>query len=342
MAKRLYMDADADLGVLSGFTVAVVGYGTQGTARGMNMRDSGLQVIVGSEPGTGEWDRAAADRFEVVPVEEAARRADIFELEVPDMAYRCAAVYNRQIKPHAKPYHMVCLSSAMNFYYGHMPVPAGADAVVLAAKSPGSAVRTEFAAGGGVPALLAVHQDSSGQAWQRGLALCKAQGYTRVGVQETTVEEETLTDLLGEHCAWGAIVALLKTVFEVMVEAGFDPDVAFYEAVSESKLTTDLIYKFGLAGMLERISNTAAFGAMAVGPKIIDAQMKEKIRSALENIRNGVFDRAWKADYEAGYPRYREMLREIADHPADVVGNAIRRRLGVQKEGDFSVKNPLS
>jgi len=341
MPKKLYIDEDADLDLLADDVVAIVGYGTQGTARGLNMRDSGLKVIIGAEPHSDEWRRAAQDGFPVIPVEEAAKEADVFDLQVPDMAYRCAAAYNERIKPSAKPSHMVCFSSAFNFYYGHVELPDGADGIVAAPKSPGSAVRAEFLAGGGVPGLLAIHQDASGKAWERGLALCKAIGFTRVGVQRTTVEEETCTDLLGEHCAWGAIVALLKTVYEVMVEAGYDPDIAFYEAINESKLTTDLIYKFGLAGMLERISNTAAYGAMTVGPTIIDERVKAKIRSALDNIKNGAFDKDWKADYEAGYPKYKRLLSELANHEADVVGNQIRKRLGVLKKGDFATKNPL-
>jgi len=341
MADKLYMDEDADLALLAKDVVAVVGYGTQGTARGLNMRDSGLNVIVGAEPKSDEWRRAAEDGFAVMPVKEAGKEADVFDLQVPDMAYRCAAAYNETIKPVAKPSHTVCFSSAFNFYYGHVELPDGADGIVAAPKGPGSAVRAEFTAGSGVPGLLAVHQNASGKAWERGLALCKAIGFTRVGVQATTVEEETCTDLLGEHCAWGAIVALLKTVYEVMIEAGYDPNIAFYEAINESKLTTDLIYKFGLAGMLERISNTAAYGAMTVGPTIIDESVKDRIRAALENIRNGGFDKDWKADAEAGYPKYKRLLRELATHQADVVGNAIRERLGVRKKDDFAIKNPL-
>ena len=341
MAAKLYLDGDVYMGAIAGMTVAVVGYGTQGTARALNMRDSGLPVIIGAEANHPEAVRAKRDGFEVVDIGEAARRADIFEIQVPDMAYRCARVYNERMKPAARPYHIVCLSSAFNYYYGHMDLAPGADAVVTAAKSPGSAVRTEYVAGNGVPALLAVHRDASGKAWERGLAVCKGMGFTRVGVQATTVEEETVTDLLGEHCAWGCIVALLKTVYEVMVEAGYDEEVAFYEAVNESKLTTDLIYKFGLAGMLERISNTAAFGAMLVGPRIIDSSVKERIRGAMEDIRNGRFDREWRADYERDYPEYSRLLANLAAHPADVVGNRVRQRLNVRKEGDFAIKNPL-
>jgi ketol-acid reductoisomerase len=341
MGKKLYMDADADLDLIKDMIIAVIGYGTQGTARALNMRDMGLKVIVGADKGHPDWERGQKDGFEVMTVQDAARKADIFELQIPDMAYRCAKAYNEVIKPLAKPYHMICLSSAMNYYYGHMNLPTGADAIVTAAKSPGSAVRTEFVAGNGVPGILAVHQDASGKAWDRGLAICKGMGFTRVGVQETTVEEETVTDLLGEHCAWGAIVELLKKTYEVMVEAGYDPNVAFFEAVNESKLTTDLIYKFGLAGMLERISNTAAYGAMVIGPKIIDENVKDKIRWAMENIKNGGFDRDWKADYEKGYPNYTRLLNEIAHHPADEVGNDIRKKLGVLKESDFTIKNPL-
>lgn len=341
MTVRIYMDKDADLNLLKNKVVAVVGYGTQGTSRALNMRDSGINVIVGADKGHSDWDRAGKDGFEVMVIEEAAKQADVFELQIPDMAYRCAKAYNERIKPFAKPDHMVCLSSAMNYYYGHMEVPAGADAVCTAAKAPGSAVRTEYVAGNGVPGLLAVARNGTGKAWQRGLAVCKAMGFTRVGVQETTVEEETVTDLLGEHCAWGAIVALLRTVFEVMIEAGYDENVAFYEAVNESKLTTDLIYKFGLAGMLERISNTAAYGAMSIGPRIIDEHVKDKIRWAMENIKNGGFDKDWKQDYENDYPKYKQLLKEMTDHPADVVGNKIRKRLGVLRENDFLIKNAL-
>ncbi len=342
MGKRLYTDSEADLGLLSGKTVAVVGYGTQGTARALNMRDSGLKVIVGADKGSEEWRRAREDGLEVVEVEEAGRRADIFEVEVPDMAYRAARTYEERLRPHAGKEHMLCFSSGMNYYYGIVKPGPGVDAIVTAAKAPGSAVRTEYLAGFGAPALLGIQQDASGNAWELGLALCKGMGFTRAGVQETTIAEETCTDLLGEHCAWGAIVALLKTVFEVMVEEGYDPNVAFYEAVNESKLTTDLIYKFGMAGMLERISNTAAFGAMMVGPTIIDDHVKQNVRRALENIQQGGFDRAWRSDFEQGYPRYRKLLEEIRNHPADVVGNKLRRRLGVLKAGDFSITNPLT
>jgi len=339
--KRLYTDEDADLNILSEKTIAVVGYGTQGTSRALNMRDSGLKVIVGAEEGSEEWKRAGEDGLEVVPIEEAGRRGDIFEVEVPDMAYRAAKTYEERIKPHAKKRHMLCFSSGLNYYYGVVKPGPQVDAAVTAAKGPGSAVRSEYVAGFGVPALLGIHQDASGQAWEVGLALCKGMGFTRAGVQRTTVEEETCTDLLGEHCAWGAIVQLLKVVFEVMVEEGFDPSVAFYEAVNESKLTTDLIYKFGMAGMLERISNTAAFGAMLIGPRIIDGRVKENVRQALKNIKNGGFNREWRTDFEEGYPRYRQLLEEIRNHEADVVGNELRTKLGVRKAGDFSITNPL-
>lgn len=339
---KIYSDEDTSLDILRGAEIVVIGFGTQGTSRAMNMRDSGLKVTVGSDPGHDDWKRAEAEGFPVLSMEEAAAKADMIELEIPDMAYRCAEAYNQRIRPNAREHHAVCLSSALNYYYGHMDLPAGADALVTAAKAPGSAVRTEFTAGRGAPALLGVHQDGTGRAWERGLALCRAMGFTRGGVKRTTVEEETVTDLLGEHCAWGAIVELLKTVYEVMTEAGYDPDVAFYEAVNESKLTTDLIYKYGMAGMLERISNTAAFGAMTIGPKIIDENVKEKIRWAMENIKNGGFDREWKKDFEEGYPQYQRMLEDIRNHPADVVGNRIREKAGRVQKGDFSITNPLS
>ncbi len=339
MQKKLYFDEDANLELLDGRVVAVVGYGTQGTARAMNMRDSGLRVIVGEEEGSDYSRRAKGDGFKVVPTRAVADEANIFDIEIPDMAYRSAEVYNEYIGPNHKPGDVVVLSSAFNYYHGHMQAPEEADAIVCAPKGPGSAVRGQYLKGGGVPGLLAIHQDNTGNARQMGLALCKAIGFTRVGVMETSVREETLTDLLGEHCSWGAIVCLVKTVFEVMVEEGFDSEIAFYEAINESKLTTDLIYKFGMAGMLERISNTAAYGAMTIGPTIIDDHVKENIRLALRRIEDGSFDRAWRADYDRGYPEFKGLLDDIRQCEADRVGNAIRDRLQVREEGDFQVKN---
>jgi ketol-acid reductoisomerase len=339
MNKKIYLDDDADLALLADKTVVIIGYGTQGTAQALNMRDSGLKVIIGAEKGTEDWERAKTDGFLVVPVEKAAEDGDIFNLQIPDMAYRLADTYNEKIKERHKEGDLICLSSAFNFYFKHIIPPAGVDAIVVAPKGPGSAVRKEFEKGSGVPGLLAIHQDASGKAKELGLALGKAIGFTRVGLQETTVEEETVTDLLGEHCAWGAIVALLRTVFEVLVEEGYDPNVAFYEAINESKLTTDLIHKFGMAGMLKRISNTAAYGAMAIGPKIIDKKVKERIRWVLRNIKDGGFDKEWQNDYENGYSNFKRLLKEIERSQAEVVGNRIRERLHVREEADFKVKN---
>ena len=339
MMTTLYGENGADLGLLEGKTVAVVGFGTQGMAQGLNIRDSGLNVIVGEEPGSAGWARAESQGFSVVPISEIAEKADIFNLQVPDMAFRLAKAYNEEIKPKHKTGDMICLSSAYNYYYRHIIPPEEVDAIVAAPKSPGSAVRTEYVKGKGVPGLLAVHQDASGEAHARGLALCKAIGFTRVGVQDTTIEEEVMTDLLGEHCAWGAIVSLLRTVFDVMVEAGYHPNIAFYEAINESKLTTDLIYKYGLGGMLERISNTAAYGAITVGPKIVDEYVKNKVRWAMENIKNGDFDRDWEEDYQNGYPKFKQALEELGNSQADQVGNAIRKQMGVVEEDDLAATN---
>jgi len=338
MAYRTYGENDADLGLLAGKTIAAVGFGTQGMAQALNMRDQGLRVIVAETPASDAWKRAEAERFEVLPIDAVGGRADVYNLQIPDMAFRLADAYNQHIKGAHKAGDVICLSSAFNFYYGHIQPPAGVDAVVCAPKGPGAAVRSEFVRGSGVPGLLAVHQDASGRAHAMGLAICKAVGFTRLGVQDTTVEEETLTDLLGEHCAWGAIVALLRACFEVLVEAGFNPETAFYEAINESKLTTDLIYRYGLAGMLERISNTAAYGAMTIGPLIIDESVKDRIRWALENIRNGGFSRDWEADYKAGYPKFNRLLEEIRNSQADRVGESVRRRRG-ESGGDLTAKN---
>lgn len=337
--KRTYGDEDADLAWLAGRTIAAVGFGTQGMAQALNMRDSGLRVIVSEAPGSEAWRRAEAEGFSVFPFDEVAERADVFNLQIPDMAFRLADVYNRHIKPRHKAGDVICLSSGFNYYYGHLVPPPGVDAVLVAPKGPGAAVRQEFLKGWGVPGLLAVHQDASGHAHAIGLAICKAVGFTRAGVQDTSVEEEVVTDLLGEHCAWGAIVALLRACFEVMVEAGYDPETAFYEAINESKLTTDLIYQYGLAGMLERISNTAAYGALTIGPKIIDERVKDNIRWALDNIKNGGFSRDWEEDYRNGYPKFTRLLEELRNSQADQVGEQIRRRRSAREKSEFAAKN---
>jgi ketol-acid reductoisomerase len=337
--NKMYFDQDADLRLLAGRTVAVVGFGTQGMAQGLNLRDSGLEVIVGEKPGSAAWNKAEAENFEVMPIEEVAGRADIFNLQVPDMAFRLADAYNQKIKDKHNDGDLILLSSAYNYYYDHIQPPAGVDAIVVAPKSPGSAVRQEYAQGNGVPGLLAVHQDASGKAHDLGLALCKALGFTRVGVQDTTVEEELVTDLMGEHCAWGAIVSLLHTVFDVLVEAGYNPNIAFFEAINESKLTTELIYRYGLAGMLERISNTAAYGAITIGPEIIDDYVKDRIRWAMENIKSGAFNQDWQADYQSGYPKFKGLLEELRQSEADKVGNEIRQHLGVLQKGALTATN---
>ncbi|MGQ9682005.1 MAG: ketol-acid reductoisomerase [Anaerolineae bacterium] len=337
---KLYFDTDADLGLMADQTVAAIGFGTQGMGQALNLRDSGLKVIVGEEAGSKAWALAEAEGFETFPYSEAVQRASIFNLQVPDMAFRLADVYNQAIKPHHRPGDLIVLSSAFNFYYGHMSAPEGVDAIVCAPKSPGSAVRSEYVKGRGIPGLLAIHQDATGHAHARGLALCKALGWTRVGVQDTTIEEEAVTDLLGEHCAWGCIAFLLLAVFEVLVEAGYDPNVAFFEAIQESKLTTELIYRYGLAGMMERISNTAAYGALTIGPRIIDEGVKNKIRWAMENIRDGGFSRDWEQDYKDGYRRFNALVEQLRVSQADQVGNEIRQHLGVLKEeGDLKATN---
>lgn len=337
--KELYFDDDADLGILDGKTVAVVGFGTQGMAQGLNMRDSGLNVIVGEEPGTAAWKNAKAEGFKVMTIEQAAEKASIFNLQIPDMAYRLADAYNKKIKDKHNYGDVICLSSAYNYYYGHMVPPEGVDAIVAAPKSPGSAVRKEYVEGRGVPGLIAIHQDATGNAHKIGLALCKAIGFTRAGVQDSTVEEELITDLIGEHCAWGAIVSLLRAVFDVLVEQGFDPNIAFFEAVNESKLTTDLIHRYGMAGMLTRISNTAAFGAITIGPKIIDEYVKDKIRWSIENIRNGDFDKDWGDDYRNDYVKFKSLLEELGNSQVDQVGNNIRRHLGIIKDDAVTATN---
>jgi len=276
---RVYTDSDASLEPLKNKTIAVIGYGIQGRAQAMNLRDSGLRVIVGLRKGGKSWDLAVAERFEVYEVEEAVKRADVVLVLIPDMEQ--PKVWERQIGPFLKEGAVVDFAHGFNIHYGLIKPPRHVDVVMVAPKAPGKAVREEFLAGRGVPALVAVHQDYSGSALKYALALAKGIGATRAGVIETTFAEETETDLIGEQIVLvGGLMELIKRGFEVLVEMGYQPEVAYFEVLNEAKLIMDLIWQRGIYGMLNGVSDTAKYGGLTVGPKVIDEDVKDKMRQA--------------------------------------------------------------
>jgi len=323
---RVYTDSDASLEPLKNKTIAVIGYGIQGRAQAMNLRDSGLRVIVGLRKGGKSWDLAVAERFEVYEVEEAVKRADVVLVLIPDMEQ--PKVWERQIGPFLKEGAVVDFAHGFNIHYGLIKPPRHVDVVMVAPKAPGKAVREEFLAGRGVPALVAVHQDYSGSALKYALALAKGIGATRAGVIETTFAEETETDLIGEQIVLvGGLMELIKRGFEVLVEMGYQPEVAYFEVLNEAKLIMDLIWQRGIYGMLNGVSDTAKYGGLTVGPKVIDEDVKDKMRQAALCVKSGEFAKKWVEEYSMGAPTLKRLMEAVKNHPIEQVGMHMRKLL---------------
>jgi ketol-acid reductoisomerase len=323
---RVYTDSDASLEPLKNKTIAVIGYGIQGRAQAMNLRDSGLRVVVGLRKGGKSWDLAVAERFEVYEVEEAVKRADVVLVLIPDMEQ--PKVWERQIGPFLKEGTVVDFAHGFNIHYGLIKPPRHVDVVMVAPKAPGKAVREEFLAGRGVPALVAVHQDYSGSALKYALALAKGIGATRAGVTETTFAEETETDLIGEQTVLvGGLMELIKRGFEVLVEMGYQPEVAYFEVLNEAKLIMDLIWQRGIYGMLNGVSDTAKYGGLTVGPKVIDEDVKDKMRQAALRVKSGEFAKEWVEEYSKGAPTLKRLMEAVKNHPIEQVGTQMRKLL---------------
>jgi ketol-acid reductoisomerase (EC 1.1.1.86) len=323
---RVYTDSDASLEPLKNKTIAVIGYGIQGRAQAMNLRDSGLKVVVGLRKGGKSWDLAVAERFEVYEVEEAVKRADVVLVLIPDMEQ--PKVWERQIGPFLKEGAVVDFAHGFNIHYGLIKPPRHVDVVMVAPKAPGKAVREEFLAGRGVPALVAVHQDYSGSALKYALALAKGIGATRAGVIETTFAEETETDLIGEQTVLvGGLMELIKRGFEVLVEMGYQPEVAYFEVLNEAKLIMDLIWQRGIYGMLNGVSDTAKYGGLTVGPKVIDEDVKDKMRQAALRVKSGDFAKEWVEEYSKGAPTLKRLMEAVKNHLIEQVGTQMRKLL---------------
>jgi len=322
MAK-IYYDADADLSLLKGKTIAIIGYGSQGHAHALNLRDSGCDVVVGLREGGKSWPRAEAAGFTVLPIAEAAEAADMVMILVPDPVQ--PELYRQHIAPHLAAGKTLMFAHGFNIRFGQIVPPSDVDVSMVAPKAPGHRMREVYVEGGGVPALLAVHQDASGQAKEMALAYAKGLGCTRAGVIETTFAEETETDLFGEQAVLcGGVSALIKAGFEVLVEAGYQPEIAYFECLHELKLIVDLIHEGGLSHMRASVSETAEHGDYTGGPRIITEATKAEMRRMLREIQDGTYARSWILENMAGRPFFNTMRRREREHPIEEVGKKLR------------------
>ncbi len=319
----LYYDKDADLSLLRGKTIAIMGYGSQGHAHALNLKDSGQDVIVGLYKGSHSWEKARAAGVKVATVEEAAQSADILMLLLPDQTQR--QVYLEAIQQGLRAGKTLMFAHGFNIHFHQIVPPTDVDVSMIAPKAPGHMMRQVFTEGSGVPALLAVHQDVSGNAKKVALAYAKGIGCTRAGVLETTFREETETDLFGEQTVLcGGISSLIKAGFETLVAAGYQPEVAYFECLHELKLIVDLMYQGGLAYMRYSISDTAEYGDYTRGPRVVSPAVREEMQRILREIQEGTFAKEWILENAAGRPSFLALRKKEAEHPVEKVGKGLR------------------
>ncbi len=324
MTATIYYDNDADLQLLKDKTIAILGYGSQGHAQAQNLKDSGCHVIVGQRPGGPNYDLAVSHGFEPLPLEEATRQGDLVNVLLPDEVQ--ADIYRSQIRENLEPGNILMCSHGFNIHFGQVAPPEGVDALLVAPKGPGHLVRSEYEKGGGVPALIAMSEGASEETKQLGLAYAKGIGGTRGGVIETTFEEETETDLFGEQVVLcGGVSALVESAFNVLVEAGYQPEMAYFECLHELKLIVDLFYEGGLSYMRYSVSNTAEYGDYSSGPRIVNDETRKEMKKILAEIQNGEFARNWILENKAGAPSFKAHRRRGADSQVEEVGRRLRR-----------------
>ena len=325
MAK-MYWEKDANPRALEGKRIAVLGYGSQGRAHALNLRDSKLNVVVGLRQGGPSWKQAEQDGWKLLSPSEASKSADVVVMLAPDMAQ--PAMYKNEIVPNLKPGVMILFSHGFNIHYGQIAPPKDVDVTMVAPKGPGNLVRRQFEEGRGVPCLLAVHQDASGQAFDRTLAYAHAIGGTRPGVIQTTFSEETETDLFGEQAVLcGGARALIQAGWETLVQAGYQPEAAYFECLHELKLIVDLIQEGGIAKMHQFVSETAKFGDITRGERVIDQHVRDNMKKILEEIQSGAFAKEWILENQAGRPHYAKLLGRHANHPIEKVGVELRKQM---------------
>ncbi|MFX4263719.1 ketol-acid reductoisomerase [Pelotomaculum propionicicum] len=323
---KIYYDQDADLNLLKGKTIAIIGYGSQGHAQAQNLQESGLNVIVGLRRDLPDWQKAEADGLKVVTVPEAAKAGDIIQILVPDELQ--AGIYQEQIEPYLEEGNALMFSHGFNIHFGQIVPPANVDVFMVAPKGPGHIVRRMYTEGKGVPCLIAVYQDYSGKTKDIGLAYAKGIGGTRAGVFETTFREETETDLFGEQAVLcGGVTELMKAGFDTLVEAGYAPEIAYFECLHEMKLIIDLINEGGLNLMRYSVSNTAEYGDYIAGPRIITEETRKEMKKILSEVQNGEFAKRWILENRAGRPAYNAMKKKESEHLVEQVGAELRKMM---------------
>lgn len=322
---KLYVEDDVDTSVLEGARIAVLGYGSQGRAHALNLKDSGHNVVVGLRPEGASWAKAVSDGMEVATAADAVNDADLVAFLMPDMV---APVVFKEVSDKLKSGCSVLFAHGFNVHYGQIKAPDGIDVILVAPKGPGDLVRRQYQEGRGVPCLFAVEKDASGQARGRAMGYAHSIGGTRAGVIETTIAEETETDLFGEQAVLcGGATELVLQGFETLTEAGYQPEVAYFECMHELKLIVDLLYEGGLAKMHEFISETAKFGDLTRGPRVIDASTKDRMREVLTEIQDGTFAKEWTAEHASGLGEYNRMMEKDLAHPIESVGRRLRDRM---------------
>ena len=321
---RIYYDSDADLGLLTGKTIAVMGYGSQGHAHALNLKESGCNVVVGLYEGSQSWAKAEAAGLKVMTVDEAAEAADVIMVVVPDQTQK--KLYDESIRAHLKPGNTLMFAHGFNIHFSQIIPPKDVDVSMIAPKAPGHLMREVFTQGAGVPGLIAVHQNATGRAQDMALAYGKGVGCTRAGVLETTFREETETDLFGEQAVLcGGVTELIKAGFDTLTEAGYAPESAYFECLHEMKLIVDLIYRGGFEAMRYSVSDTAEMGDYTAGPKVIDGHVRENMKKILKEVQDGTWASMWIQENNAGgRANFLAMRRRETQHPIEVVGKQLR------------------
>ena len=323
---KVYTEKDLDCNVLEDACVAVIGYGSQGRAHALNLRDSGIQTVLGLRPGGSTWFKAINDGWDPLPVEQAVQVADAVVMLVPDMAQK--RLFEDCIEPNLKSDATLLFAHGFNIHFSHIHPSENMDVIMVAPKSPGHLVRRQYEEGKGVPCLAAVHQNHSGLAFEKALSYAHCLGGTRAGVLETTFAEETETDLFGEQAVLcGGVTELITAGFETLVEAGYQPEIAYFECLHEMKLIVDLIYEGGFEKMHEFVSETAIYGDLSRGPRIIDAHVKANMKTILREVQDGTFAKEWAEENRSGLKEYHRLHKQDLEHPLETVGKNLRSRM---------------
>jgi len=328
---KIYYDKDANLNVLKEKKIAIIGYGSQGHAQAQNLRDSGLDVIVSQRKGSENYQMALRDGFKPTSASEASKQSDIIQILTQDHIQ--AQLYEEDVKPHLQKGKTLLFSHGFNIHYGQIVPPKEIDVVMIAPKGPGHLVRREFQKGAGVPSLLAIYQDYTKNARKTALAYAKGLGATRAGVIETTFREETETDLFGEQAVLcGGVTELIKAGFDTLVEAGYQPEIAYFECLHELKLIVDLIYESGIPFMRYSVSDTAEYGDLTRGKRVITSETRKEMKRMLEEVQTGIFAKEWILENKAGRPVFNALRKKDAEHPIEAVGKKLRSMMGWLKE----------